>query len=69
MMYRTELKVNYDAEMKPVSGSCTVCGEKMPKSPADLQTPAEIIVWLSGKYLEHKKQKHSNDERRRMPRD
>ena len=69
VMYRTELKVNYDAEMKPVSGSCTACGEKMPKSPADLQNPADIIVWLSGKYIEHKRAKHSQDERRRVPRD
>lgn len=68
-MYRTELKVNYDAEMKPVSGSCTACGEKMPKSPVDLKNSGDIIVWLSGKYIEHKKQKHSDDERRRVPRD
>jgi hypothetical protein len=68
-MYRTELKVEYNAEMKPTSASCTACGEKMPKSPADLENPADIIVWLSGKYIEHKRAKHSQDERRRVPRD
>ena len=69
VMYRTELKVSYDPEIKPVSGSCTVCGEEMPKSPADLQNPTDIIVWLSDKYIEHKKVKHSHDDRRRVPRD
>ena len=68
VMYRTELEVNYDPEMKPVSGSCTVCGEKMPRSPADLRDSAEIIVWLSEKYSEHKKLMHSQDDRRRVPR-
>jgi len=50
-MYRTELNLNFDAEMKPVSDSCTACGEKMSRSAADLRDSAEIIVSLSGKYI------------------
>jgi len=68
-MYRSELNLNFDAEMNPVSGSCSACGEKMPKSPADLRDSAEIIVWLSAKYTEHKMQKHAQEDRRRTPRD
>jgi hypothetical protein len=68
-MYRTELKVNYDATMKPVSGSCTACGDKMPKPIDTLENPADIIMWLSEKYIEHRELKHSNGERRRVSRE
>ena len=68
-MYRTELDVNYDAEMKPVSGSCTACGEKMPKPPADIENSTDVILWLSKQYIEHRNHKHSQDERRRIRRD
>jgi len=65
----TELKIDYNSEMKPVSASCTGCGEKMPLPPSDLRDSAEIIMWLSMAYLEHRKLKHSQGERRRVPRD
>ena len=66
---RTELRIDYDAQMRANSGSCANCGEKMPRPPAELQNSADIIVWLSEKYVEHRKLKHSNNERRRVPRD
>jgi hypothetical protein len=69
MMIRTELKIDYDDEMRPISATCTGCGEKMPKPPADLQDSADIVVWSSEKYIEHRKLKHSEDDRRRFPRD
>jgi len=65
----TELKINYDAEMNPASASCTACGEKMPLPPVDLKNSADVIVWFSGKYIEHRSLKHSHDDRRRVPRD
>jgi len=68
-MNRTELNVEYDSEMRPISATCTRCGEKMPQPPTDLQNSADIIVWLSEKYAEHRKLKHSQDDRRRVPRD
>lgn len=46
-----ELKVDYDAAMNPISGSCTVYGEKMPVPREDLKETAEIIIWLSMVYL------------------
>jgi len=68
-MNRTELKIEYDAHMKPIRAICNGCGEKMPLPPADLQKAADIIIWFSNKYLEHRRLKHSNDDRRRLPRD
>lgn len=55
---RTELRVEYDKEMHPVSATCTSCGEKMPKPPDHLKDSADIIMWLSQRYLEHKEWKH-----------
>jgi|KBSMisStandDraft_5_1062788.scaffolds.fasta_scaffold29187_5 hypothetical protein len=68
-MSRTELNVEYDGEMRPISATCTGCREKMPTPPADLIDPADIIVWLSNQYIEHRRLKHSKDDRRRVPRD
>jgi len=68
-MYRAELSFDFDAEAKPASASCTICGEKMLLPPTDLRDTAEIIMWLSMVYLEHRMQKHLNEERRRVPRD
>jgi len=68
-MTRTELKFEYDDHARPISATCAACGERMPEPPPDLQNPADIIVWTSEKYIEHRKLKHSQDERRRTPRD
>jgi hypothetical protein len=67
-MSRTELKFDYDDCARPISATCTACGEKMPKPPAELQSPADIIMWSAEKYIEHRKLKHSQDDRRRTPR-
>jgi hypothetical protein len=69
MMSRTELKFEYDDDAKPICATCTACGEKMPKPPAELQNTADIIMWSSEKYIAHRKLKHSQDDRRRFPRD
>jgi hypothetical protein len=69
MMSRTELKFEYDDEAKPISATCTACGEKMPKPPRDLQNSADIIMWSAEKYIGHRNLKHSHDDRRRFPRD
>jgi len=69
VMSRTELKIDYGERMKPISAICTACGEKMLTPPADLENSADIIVWFSEKYVEHRRLKHSQDDRRRVPRD
>lgn len=68
-MNRSELKVDYDAEMNPVSASCNSCGERMPAPPEDLRNSSDIIAWFAGKYIDHRAQMHSQDDRRRVPRD
>jgi hypothetical protein len=68
MFNATELKVIYDDKMKPICATCTGCGEKMPEPPADLQKSADIIMWLSQKYTEHRSLKHSQEDRRRVSR-
>jgi len=65
----SELKIEYDEAMRPISVACTACGEKMPQPPSDLENAADIIMWLSEKYIEHRRLKHSHDDRRRVPRD
>lgn len=61
-MGRTELKIIYDESMSPVSAICTACAEMMPCPPAELQNSADIIMWLSKEYIEHRKLKHRDDE-------
>jgi len=61
-MNRTELKVDYNKEMKPISARCTGCREPMPTPSPDLVNSADIIVWLSNQYIEHRRLKHSQDD-------
>ena len=56
MALRTELTISYDDDFFPLSAICTYCGEQMPKP--DVKTAAEIILWFSVQFLEHKKLKH-----------
>jgi len=58
MALRTELAISYDDDLLPVSAACTHCGEKMPKPVAGLDFPADIILWFSARFLEHKRLKH-----------
>ena len=68
-MSRTELKFEYDTKSRPISATCGTCGEKMPDAPAQIDQAADRIMWLSERYIEHRKLKHSSEDRRRMPRD
>ena len=65
----SELKIEYIEDMKPVSATCGGCGENMPTPPAEVVNSADIIMWLSKQYVDHCRQKHSQDDRRRIPRD
>jgi hypothetical protein len=59
---RAESKIDYDQEMKPVSAMCTACREMMPKPPADIVNSADIILWFSFKFIEHRRLKHLRDD-------
>jgi hypothetical protein len=69
MSTRTELRISYDEKMHPISATCGGCEEKMPTPPAEMQNSADVISWFAGKYIEHRRLKHSKDDRRRTPRD
>jgi len=58
MAPRTELAISYDDDMLPVSARCTHCGERMPKPVEGLEFPADIVLWFSVRFLEHKRRKH-----------
>ena len=69
MQMKSELKFTYDEDMHPIGAACTACGEQMPKPDPALKDSADIIGWFSGKYIEHRQHKHSEEDRRRVPRD
>ena len=66
---RSELHFDYDDSMHPIDAICSACGEKKPKPGPEPQETADTIVWYSEKYIEHRTLKHSQDGRRRVPRD
>ena len=66
-MRETDLKVEYNREMEPVSASSQLA-VKNAHVAFEPEDSAEIIVWLSVKYMGHRSL-HSHDDRRRMPRD
>ena len=69
MMSKAELEIDYDQEMKPISAMCTACREMMLEPPADIVNSADIVLWLSVKFIEHRRLNHSQDDRRRIRRD
>ncbi|WP_109487510.1 hypothetical protein [Occallatibacter savannae] len=54
-----ELAIYLDDAMKPVSGTCNLCGGRMPRPPANLIDSCEIVMWLSAQFLEHKDRCHT----------
>lgn len=63
MALRSELAIIYNDDMYPVSATCTHCGEKMQSPDARLEFAADIILWFSVQFLEHKKRKHPSSRR------
>ena len=55
----SELVFIYDAEMRPVSAKCSLCGQLMQPPPSTLLDAADMVLWLSQQFLEHKRIKHS----------
>jgi len=64
-----EVKIDFDSDLRPISAQCVRCREKMPSPPNDLKGSPEVIAWLSDKFIEHRTARHSEEERRRVPRD
>ena len=53
-----ELTIRYDHNLRPVSSECSTCGQHMPPPPRVLHDSGDILVWFSGQFIEHRKQKH-----------
>ena len=52
-----ELIIRYDHQLRPVSAECTSCGQHMHKPPSDLDDDSKILIWFSGHFIEHRKEK------------
>jgi len=55
---RSELAIAYDRYFYPLAASCTCCGERMPDPPKAIGMAADVVLWFSQQFLEHKKRKH-----------
>jgi hypothetical protein len=55
---RAELSFTYDADMRPIGGTCTACGEQMPTPPSDPRDNVDAIMWLSHHFIIYKRLKH-----------
>ena len=51
---RPELAFTYDADMRPVAAKCTACREQMPPPPPELKDNADLIMWFSRHFFEHR---------------
>ena len=57
-----ELSFMYDANIHPVGGKCSACGEDMPEPPTEPRDNVDAILWLAHSFLVHKNLKHSSAE-------
>jgi len=55
----SELVIRYDANLRPISAQCSLCGQQMPHLPSDLHDTPDCIIWFSDRFIEHKKSKHA----------
>jgi len=56
---RRELQFIYDPDMRPVSARCSLCSELMPMPPSTLRDAADTVMWMSQRFIEHKRLNHS----------
>jgi hypothetical protein len=54
----SELVIRYDEHLQPISAQCSSCGQQMPHLPSDLQDTPDRVLWLSDRFIEHKRTKH-----------
>lgn len=58
---KAELTFTYDSYMCPIAASCSACGDKMLNPDPALKDPADVIMWFSRRYIEHRKEKHGSE--------
>jgi hypothetical protein len=54
-----ELALIYDAHIHPIAAKCTACNEEMPAPSPELYDAVEAITWLSMRFVQHTRLKHS----------
>jgi hypothetical protein len=47
-----------DEHHHPVSIKCPMCGEEMPPPTSRLESPLDVILWSTERFLEHESLKH-----------
>jgi len=63
MALRSELAISWDEKMHPIAARCTWCGDPIPQPEPGLTDAAEIVLWFSKAFLDHKRVKHPNSQR------
>jgi hypothetical protein len=58
MTIMSELAIVYDESMLPMSATCTHCGRQMPAPELRLESPPDVVLWFSVKFLEQKNREH-----------
>lgn len=58
MTIMSELAIVYDDSKLPMSATCTHCGKQMPAPENNLESPPDVVLWFSVKFLEHRNREH-----------
>ena len=53
-----ELAIRYDNNLRPTSAQCSTCGQHMPAPPSEVRDTADVLMWFSDQFVEHRTQKH-----------
>jgi transcription elongation factor Elf1 len=62
MSHICELKFEYDAASFVKSAYCSICSERMPTPNPSVTNSADRVLWFAQRFIEHKKQRHSETE-------
>ena len=55
---QAELSFAFDANIQPISGTCSACGETMPAPPTHPRDSVDAILWFAHHFLVHKSLVH-----------
>jgi transcription elongation factor Elf1 len=58
MAIKSELNFRYDAKSQPIGATCSICGKAMPIRADSTSSPADVIMELAERFIEHKKREH-----------
>ena len=55
---QAELSFAYDANIQPIAGTCSACGEPMPAPPTHPRDSVDAVLWFGHHFLVHRSLKH-----------